>query len=167
MLVEQQQWTGATGWTVTHAAGGMKAAQLVLFFGARELLADGKAFATIRSAYPEAHVLGCSTAGEICGTQVSERSIVATALRFEHSRIHVACRPLSGATESGAVGEKIARKLVLRQRVEEELESVRSVLGDATVLSGFYSYGEVGPFSPSAPCELHNQTMSITTFAER
>ena len=34
------------------------------------------------------------------------------------------------------------------------------------VLTGFYSYGEISPFSPSARCELHNQTMTITAFAE-
>jgi hypothetical protein len=61
----------------------------------------------------------------------------------------------------------VGRKLVLKQRVEEEVESVRNVLGARTVLSGFYSYGEIAPFLPSAKCELHNQTMTITTFAER
>jgi hypothetical protein len=60
----------------------------------------------------------------------------------------------------------VGRKLVLKQRVEEEVEAVREVLGERTVLSGFYSYGEISPFSPAARCELHNQTMTITTFSE-
>jgi hypothetical protein len=61
----------------------------------------------------------------------------------------------------------VGRKLVLKQRIEEEVEGVRDILGDRTVLTGFYSYGEISPFNPSAKCELHNQTMTITTFAER
>ena len=61
----------------------------------------------------------------------------------------------------------VGRKLVLQQRVEEEVESVRSVLGESTVISGFYSYGEIAPFSSVSSCELHNQTMTITTLAER
>lgn len=61
----------------------------------------------------------------------------------------------------------VGRKLVLKQRIEEEVESVRDVLGDRTVLAGFYSYGEISPLVPSAKCELHNQTMTITTFSER
>jgi hypothetical protein len=61
----------------------------------------------------------------------------------------------------------VGRKLVLKQRVEEEVESVRDVLGPKATLAGFYSYGEISPFAPSAKCELHNQTMTITTFAER
>jgi hypothetical protein len=60
----------------------------------------------------------------------------------------------------------VGRKLVLKQRIEEEVESVREVLGETAALAGFYSYGEISPFTPSAKCELHNQTMTITTFSE-
>ena len=61
----------------------------------------------------------------------------------------------------------VGRKLVLKQRIEEELEAVRDVLGEQAVLTGFYSYGEICPAAPNANCELHNQTMTITTFSER
>jgi hypothetical protein len=57
--------------------------------------------------------------------------------------------------------------MVLKQRVEEEVEGVREVLGEGAVFAGFYSYGEISPFTPNAKCELHNQTMTITTFTER
>jgi hypothetical protein len=60
----------------------------------------------------------------------------------------------------------VGRKLVLKQRVEEEVEAVRNVLGPNAALTGFYSYGEISPFAPGANCELHNQTMTITTFRE-
>lgn len=60
----------------------------------------------------------------------------------------------------------VGRKLVLGQRIEEEVEGVRRVLGAGTALTGFYSYGEISPYTPTARCELHNQTMTITTFAE-
>jgi hypothetical protein len=61
----------------------------------------------------------------------------------------------------------VGRKLVLKQRIEEEVEGVRDILGEHTVLTGFYSYGEICPAAPQANCELHNQTMTITTFSER
>jgi len=61
----------------------------------------------------------------------------------------------------------VGRRMVLKQRTEEEVESVRDVLGAGAVLAGFYSYGEISPFTPSARCELHNQTMTITTLSER
>jgi hypothetical protein len=60
----------------------------------------------------------------------------------------------------------VGRKLVLKQRVEEEIEGIREVLGTQTTITGFYSYGEIAPFSHGNRCELHNQTMTITTFSE-
>lgn len=60
----------------------------------------------------------------------------------------------------------VGRKLVLKQRIEEEVEGAREVLGPDAVFAGFYSYGEISPFTPGAKCELHNQTMTITTFSE-
>lgn len=60
----------------------------------------------------------------------------------------------------------IGRKLVMDQRTEEEIEEVKSVIGDNTFISGFYSYGEMAPFSGQDQCKLHNQTMTLTLFSE-
>lgn len=61
----------------------------------------------------------------------------------------------------------IGRKLVLKERVEEELEAVRAVVGQTAVMTGFYSYGEICPTAPTEKrCQLHNQTMTITIFRE-
>ena len=61
----------------------------------------------------------------------------------------------------------VGRKLVMGGRVEEEVEAVADVLGQATVLTGFYSYGEISPFTGGVSCKLHNQTMTITHLMER
>ena len=58
------------------------------------------------------------------------------------------------------------RRVVLSQRVEEEIEAVRDVLGEQAVLTGFYSCGEIAPIAPGEAAELHNETLAITTFAE-
>ncbi len=379
MLVAQKRWTAAAGWTDTNpAAAPLPSAQLVLYFGARTALTPCALHQELRSMYPDAHLLGCTTAGEISGTTVSDDSVVATAIRFDHTTVRAAYHPLADATKSKEVGEQLARelasddllhvfvlaeglkvngselvkglwqglppgvavtgglagdaarfektmvcldgqvndsavgavgfygkrlrvgygslggwdpfgpdrlitraegnvlyeldgssalalyktylgshtadlpasgllfplslrgengdqrvvrtilgideeaqsmtfagdipqggyaqlmkanfdrlidgaqgaatacaplvgseapdlailiscvgrKLVLNQRTEEEVESVRDVLGESTVLSGFYSYGEIAPFMSSTKCELHNQTMTITTFSE-
>jgi hypothetical protein len=60
----------------------------------------------------------------------------------------------------------VGRKLVLKNRVDEEIEAVREVLPPTTLIAGFYSYGEIVPFSNEKKCQLHNQTMTITTFDE-
>lgn len=60
----------------------------------------------------------------------------------------------------------VGRRLVLGQLTEEELEIVREKLGAATTITGFYSYGELAPFSDVMQCQLHNQTMTLTTIYE-
>ncbi len=60
----------------------------------------------------------------------------------------------------------VGRKLVLKQMVEEEIEAVMDVLRSPTV-TGFYSYGELAPFMEGMACELHNQTMTVTTIREQ
>jgi hypothetical protein len=60
----------------------------------------------------------------------------------------------------------VGRKLVMGDRVDEEVEAVAAVLGNDVVRTGFYSYGEISPFAPGVSCKLHNQTMTITTIAE-
>ena len=60
----------------------------------------------------------------------------------------------------------VGRKLVLGPRIEEEVEAVREALGKKPTLAGFYSYGEISPLAKDRSCELHNQTMTVTTFAE-
>jgi hypothetical protein len=379
MKIDQRRWTEATGWVPDTPGAIRESVQLVLVFGATPALREQKHFRDIKRAYPDAHIFGCSTAGEICGTQVTDDALVTTAVNFEYTQIkgdqiklsevensfqagerlalsldknglahvlvisdglkvngtelveglvkhlppevavtgglagdgerfeqtlvcldstpeagriavlgfygtrlkvgygslggwdsfgperlitrskrnvlyeldgqsalalykeylgeHAADLPASGLlfplsvrTKEGetgvvrtilAVNEEeqsmtfagdvpedayarlmkanfehlvdgaigaaqtsyeamgssspdlavliscVGRKLVLKQRTEEEVEGVRDILGDHTILTGFYSYGEICPAAPQADCELHNQTMTITTFSER
>jgi len=60
----------------------------------------------------------------------------------------------------------VGRKLVMGGRVDEEVEAVGDVFGKSATLAGFYSYGEMSPFTNGVECKLHNQTMTITYIAE-
>jgi hypothetical protein len=60
----------------------------------------------------------------------------------------------------------VGRRLVMRQRTEEEIEGVRQILGPRPSMTGFYSYGEISAFDTHSRLNLHNQTMTITTLAE-
>lgn len=60
----------------------------------------------------------------------------------------------------------VGRKLVMDQRIEEELEEVKSIIGHNVAVCGFYSYGEMAPFVNQEHCMLHNQTMTLTLFSE-
>ncbi|AKC82020.1 hypothetical protein IMCC26134_03125 [Verrucomicrobia bacterium IMCC26134] len=60
----------------------------------------------------------------------------------------------------------VGRRIVLGPRTEDELEGVRATFGPGPVLTGFYSYGELAPSGQAQACQLHNQTMTITSIAE-
>lgn len=60
----------------------------------------------------------------------------------------------------------VGRKLILQERTDEEVEAAKDILGEHAAITGFYSYGEISPFNSNVQCELHNQTMTITTFTE-
>lgn len=79
----------------------------------------------------------------------------------------VAAQPES-SQESGLclVVSCVGRRLVMGQLTEEELEEVQEKLGSSTTIAGFYSYGEMAPFRDILQCQLHNQTMTLTTIYE-
>ena len=87
-------------------------------------------------------------------------------------------RLIDGASEAASMtGEKCAddvlsiaiscvgRRLILGERAEEELEAVMDYLPPNTKQIGFYSYGEISPYTVGH-CDLHNQTMTLTTISE-
>lgn len=82
----------------------------------------------------------------------------------------VAAKRIEKANEKNALGlvvSCVGRRLVLKQLTDEELESISSTLGENVQLVGFYSYGELAPFSDELmSCQLHNQTMTLTVIYE-
>jgi len=111
MRVEQNLWTPAEGWNPTPGGLG-DAAQLVMVFGATEPLKRDAGMETLRTAYPGAQIVGCSTAGEIFGTRVFDDTIVATAIHFEHARVACACESVSGLCDYFSIGERLGQALL-------------------------------------------------------
>lgn len=60
----------------------------------------------------------------------------------------------------------VGRRLVLGERIDEEVEATLDHLPPGTQQVGFYSYGEISPLVKGQSCELHNQTMTLTTISE-
>ncbi|WP_424194309.1 FIST signal transduction protein [Ampullimonas aquatilis] len=60
----------------------------------------------------------------------------------------------------------VGRRLVMGDRVDEEVEVVAEILGKSTKVSGFYSNGEIANTGFSGNCQLNNQTMTITWIGE-
>jgi hypothetical protein len=112
MEVEQNSWTQAGGWEAGSPGKLGNDAQVVLIFGSKAILKKERALLeTIKKAYPRANHLGCSTSGEICGTQVSDESLVVTAVRFDHTRTVGTKLRIANRSESLQIGEKLAQSL--------------------------------------------------------
>jgi len=61
----------------------------------------------------------------------------------------------------------VGRKIIMKHNVEEEIEALRHELGDNCTIAGYYAYGEIAPNSNTRKkCELHNQTITLTTLSE-
>jgi hypothetical protein len=61
----------------------------------------------------------------------------------------------------------IGRRLLMGQRIDEEIEAAAAELPDKCRPVGFYSYGEISPHERSGQPQLHNQTMTVTLLCER
>jgi hypothetical protein len=70
-------------------------------------------------------------------------------------------------TESlGILVSCVGRKLVMGDRVDEEVEAVADELGKNTTVTGFYANGEIAETDFHGECHLNNQTMTITLITE-
>ena len=111
MKVKQRIWTGEKGWAPDFTEEPERDVQLVIFFGSVDLLKEEKYCSEIKQAYPNAHFFGCSTAGEICGTQVLDNSIVLTAISFDSTQIKGARVKLNKSIDSFHSGKILAKDL--------------------------------------------------------
>ncbi|WP_406683450.1 FIST C-terminal domain-containing protein [Seonamhaeicola sp. MEBiC1930] len=64
------------------------------------------------------------------------------------------------------VNSGLGRKLLLDQRTVEEIEQIKTVIGNEIVITGFYSNGEIAPFEDENMCQIHNQTIALTLISE-
>ena len=109
MKITQSQWTPAGGWNGVPS----DTSNLVIAFGATDILSSPERMSELTGRYPGASVIGCSTAGEICGTRVTDETLNVTAIRFERG-VRVATVKVSLAEVAGcshSVGLLIAKRL--------------------------------------------------------
>jgi hypothetical protein len=109
MHSQQMIWNPQTGWTPVAAEP--EKVSLVFYFGPREMLACGKRYGELRAMFPAAHVLGCSTGGQINNSDVTDGEIVAAAIRFHSTKLRLIRRDINDPSHSRRCGEEIGRAL--------------------------------------------------------
>jgi hypothetical protein len=108
MRTHQLSWSANQGWRTPGA--NFADADLVLYFGLRSALACGARTQELRAMFAKAHVVGCSTGGQIRSDDVDDE-IAAVAIRFERTRLRLACEAVPTPAHSRACGEAIGRAL--------------------------------------------------------
>ena len=109
MWIEQRSWTARDGWSQQEKPSG--AADLVLYFAAPGALPPQTLLDQLRHRHAEAAIVGCTTGGEISGTEVLDDSIVTAAIGFDTATVRVAARDLTDTSESQRIGGELAREL--------------------------------------------------------
>ncbi len=111
MLVEQSIFTLERGWQRVTFAEPLGHADLVLVFASRHILSGPGVLDSVHAEYPQAIVLGCSTAGEIQHTNVADDSISVTALSFSTTKVRGGLVRINTAEASFEAGQQLAAQL--------------------------------------------------------
>jgi len=143
----QLHWSGPAGWMDENSHP--QPVDLVLYFGTRAALACGARYRELRAMFPRAHLLGCSTGGQIRGTDVSDDEIAAVALQFDATRVKLVAHAVADIGRSRACGEDIGRSLVaddlagifilsdgLKVNGAQLVAGVAGIIGDDIPLTG-------------------------------
>lgn len=104
MKVQQFVWNTKNWESKESPASFLKDPQLVLYFGNREIIDSQDPFAALKALYPFAHILGCSTGGEIFNDTVYDESAVAVAIRFESTTIKAVKTKINNNDDSFKAG---------------------------------------------------------------
>jgi hypothetical protein len=142
MNSQQITWNPQAGWTAIKAEN----VSLVFYFGTRQMLACGARYNELREMFPGAHILGCSTGGQINNNDISDDEIVAAAINFDATRLQLVRQDISDAQQSRKCGETIGRALI-----REDLAGV-FVLSDGLNVNGSELVnGLVAAIGPNIP----------------
>jgi hypothetical protein len=146
MRAYQLSWTSAHGWGPSSTD--FSPIDLVLYFGLRSALADGARYRDLCQMFPKAHVVGCSTGGQIRNDDVDD-DIAAVALRFDRTRLRLAYEAVPAPDHSRRCGEDIGKTLAsddlagifvlsdgLRVNGSELVGGIAGVVGHQVPLTG-------------------------------
>ncbi len=111
MKLEQLTFGSQQGWS--HALPGeMNSAQtLVLAFAAPHFSTDRAPLEALSAAFPDSLILGCSTAGEIAGSEVHDQSVTVAIAKFEFTALRHATTEIVDAGDALNAGARLAQQL--------------------------------------------------------
>lgn len=169
MIIRQESVDSKMALKDLPGASPLPSANLVLVFGSVKRFSEGKLQGFLKSRYPTAQLVGCTTSGEISPAGVFDDSIQITAIQWEKTIQRVAQTKMSGMQSSFEAAASLAKQLKsdglrtvlvisdgLNVNGSELLKGFQSVLGDIPIVGGLA--GDGGAFVKTL--QLFNDTIS-------
>ena len=169
MLIKQESVDSKMALKDLPSASPLVSANLVLAFGSTKRFNEGKLQGFLKSRYPTAQVIGCTTSGEISPNGVFDDSIQITAIQWEKTVQRVAQTKMTGMQSSFEAAAGLAKQLKadslrtvlvisdgLNVNGSELLKGFQSVLGEIPIVGGLA--GDGGAFVKTL--QLFNDTVS-------
>jgi hypothetical protein len=111
MKLETFTYDLGRGWSVPSLPALDSPQTLLIVFGSSKLVDHQQSFAELRNVYPNSHIVGCSTAGEIHGTSVADQTLVVGAIEFASTKVYSASAAIQSVDDSYRAGESLAERL--------------------------------------------------------
>ena len=169
MLIRQESINSKLTLKDLPSTSPLPSANLVLVFGSVKRFSDSKLPTFLKSRYPSAQLVGCTTSGEISAVGVFDDSIQITAIQWEKTIQRVAQTKISGMLNSFEAAANLAKQLKadtlrtvlvisdgLNVNGSELLKGFQSVLGSIPIVGGLA--GDGGAFVKTL--QLFNDTIS-------
>ncbi len=169
MLIRQESINSKLTLKDLPSTSPLPSANLVLVFGSVKRFSEGKLPSFLKSRYPSAQLVGCTTSGEISAAGVFDDSIQITAIQWEKTIQRVAQTKMSGMLNSFEAAASLAKLLKadtlrtvlvisdgLNVNGSELLKGFQSVLGDIPIVGGLA--GDGGAFVKTL--QLYNESIS-------
>lgn len=111
MKLETFQYLRKKGWSIKKFPNLDSEQTLILIFAAPSFINDPAPIEELSKAYPQSKMIGCSSAGEILGPNISDNSLSVAVIRFEKTPIKITKMQIQNASQSYQAGEAIAKQL--------------------------------------------------------
>jgi len=169
MIIRQESLTSKMTLKDLSSASPLPSANLVLVFGSVKRFGEAKLQSILKTRYPTAQIIGCSTSGEITATGVYDDSLQITAILWEKTVQRVTHTKMTGMQNSFETAVTLAKQLKsdslkavlvysdgLNVNGSELLEGFKSELGETPIMGGMAGDG----FNFSKTVQLFNDTVS-------
>ena len=104
-------YSKAHGWSIKNFPLIDSPKTLLIIFGAPEYCNDQTPVQQLIAAYPNAKLIGCSTAGEISGDSITDHSISVAVVKFDDTVLKSTFVEILTMDDSFKAGERIAHEL--------------------------------------------------------